>query len=66
MDDKAENADTKAVQLDRESQEYGSQHGQDTMGQETGSSAPTVSADDQSGIDDASARVSETFAGENK
>ncbi len=50
MGDKTENAEMKAVQLDRESQEYGSQHGQDTLGQETGSSSPTTLTDDQSSI----------------
>ncbi len=33
-----------AVQIDRESQEYGSQHGQDTQGRDTGSSAPTITS----------------------
>ena len=31
-----------AVQTDRESQEYGAQHGQTPQGQETGSSSPTA------------------------
>ena len=31
-----------AVQTDRESQEYGAQHGQTPQGEETGSSSPTA------------------------
>ena len=45
-----------AVQTDRESQEYGAQHGQTPQGQETGSSSPTAqpqeggrTADEQTG-----------------
>ena len=34
------NEEPAVVQTDAESQEYGSQHGQDALGQETGSSAP--------------------------
>lgn len=34
------NDEPAVVQTDAESQEYGSQHGQDSRGQETGSSAP--------------------------
>ena len=35
-------AQPSAVQTDRESQEYGAQHGQTPQGQETGSSSPTA------------------------
>jgi hypothetical protein len=38
--DRTESPD--AVQTDRESQDYGAQHGQTPQGQETGSSSPTA------------------------
>ena len=44
---------TKAVQTDRESQEFGAQHGQDIEGKETGSSSPTAVADEQAPENDA-------------
>ncbi|HEV2708062.1 MAG TPA: hypothetical protein VGV59_19255 [Pyrinomonadaceae bacterium] len=37
-------AEPKAVQTDKESQEYGAQHGQTPQGKETGSSSPTAEA----------------------
>lgn len=44
MGENKEGAENKAVQTDKESQEYGSQHGQDSRGIETGSSSPTAPA----------------------
>jgi hypothetical protein len=35
------------ITTDAESQEYGAQHGQNVEGQDTGSSAPDASADDE-------------------
>ncbi|MCA1591962.1 MAG: hypothetical protein LC754_04780 [Acidobacteria bacterium] len=52
MGENKEGTETKAVQTDRESQEYGSQHGQDTQGHETGSSSPTASAPAETGAED--------------
>ena len=41
------NEETGAVQTDKESQEFGADHGQDITGQETGSSSPDAEASEQ-------------------
>ena len=42
MSEERKTEDVKAVQTDRESQEYGAEHGQDVAGNETGSSSPVA------------------------
>jgi hypothetical protein len=42
MSEQERGGQPKAVQTDKESQEYGAQHGQTPQGEETGSSSPTA------------------------
>ena len=44
MSEKDRGAQPNAVQTDKESQEYGAQHGQTPQGEETGSSSPSAEA----------------------
>ena len=52
------------VQTDAESQEFGSQHGQNTQGQETGSSAPDEGSASQPSTEERTGEGTGAAAGE--
>jgi hypothetical protein len=58
------NEEPSVVQTDAESQEYGSQHGQDATGQETGSSAPDEGSASQPATPERSGEGTGAAAGE--
>jgi len=58
------NEEPAVVQTDAESQEYGSQHGQDVQGQETGSSAPDEGSASQPSTGERDAEGTGAAAGE--